>query len=86
MSEEQEMNDPTLRALALGVESVAPPPGLRDRVLAAARAGEEVVPPRRERPLRPAFRLPVTAVAAIVVEKLQARRRRRVRIRIEIDD
>src|SRR5437763_7362158 len=72
MSEEQEMDDPMLRALALDVESVAPPAGLRDRILASAREGAEVVPLRRETPRRPAFRLPLSAVAAIVVVALGA--------------
>jgi len=71
--EEKEMDDPTLRALALGVEPVAPPAALRDRILAAAREGAEVVPlRRRDQPRRPAFRLPLSAVAAIVVVALGA--------------
>ncbi len=72
MSEENEMDDPTLSALALGVQPVVPPAGLRDRILAAVRESAEVVPLRRAVPRRPAFRLPMSAVAAIVVVALGA--------------
>jgi anti-sigma-K factor RskA len=72
MSEEQEMDEPTLRALALGVEPVAPPADLRDRILAGAREGAEVVPLRRELPRRSRFRLPVGMAAAIAVVALGA--------------
>ncbi|HET7421839.1 MAG TPA: anti-sigma factor, partial [Candidatus Dormibacteraeota bacterium] len=78
MSEQNEMdNNPVLDALALGVEPVAPPPDLRDRVLSAAsgvgavREGAEVVPLRRGR-WRAGLRLPLGAVAAMVAIALLA--------------
>jgi len=72
MSEEPELDDRTLGALALGVTPVAPPPALRARILGAAREGAEVVPLRRK-PARPGgFRLPLSAAAAIVVVALGA--------------
>jgi|SRR5581483_213023 len=72
MSEQNEMDEPILDALALGVEPVAPPAELRERILAAAREGAEVVPLRRPLPQRPGFRLPLSAVAAIVIVALGA--------------
>lgn len=72
MSEQNELDDPTLNALALGVEPVTPPAGLRDRILGAVREGVEVVPLRREAERRARFRLPLGAVAAIVVVALGA--------------
>ena len=57
--EDELTDDPTLSLLALGVGRVEPPPGLRGRVLSAAR--------------RPApMRLPMAAVAAIAVVALVA--------------
>src|SRR5579864_1960033 len=72
MSDQNELDDPILNALALGVEPVPPPAGLRARVLGAAREGAEVVPLRRERPRGSVFRLPISAVAAIVIVALGA--------------
>src|SRR5690242_6329235 len=72
MSEQDEMDDPILAALALSVDPVAPPPALRERILGAAREGAEVVPLRRQ-PVRPGrLRLPLSAVAAIIVVALGA--------------
>jgi anti-sigma-K factor RskA len=74
MPEQEEMESRLLEALALGVDPVEPPPGLRERILAAASApaGEErgrVVPLRRAPFER---RLPVGAVAAAVALALLA--------------
>ena len=66
MSEFNELDDPAFAAIGLAVEPVAPPPGLRARMLAAARepaAGE------RSR-WRAAARVPLGAVAALVVVAL----------------
>jgi len=57
--QEERVDDQVLSALALGVDPVEPPPGLRDRIL----SGAVVVPiPRPHR-----RQLPLNAVAAIVV-------------------
>ena len=50
MSEEQELDTGLLEVLALGVEPVQAPAGLRDRILAAAAAPAAVVqlPARRD--------------------------------------
>jgi anti-sigma-K factor RskA len=70
MSDQEEMDSRSLEALALGVDPVQPPPGLRDRILAAAAApGENTVVPLRPRD-RGRVRLPITAVAAAVVVAL----------------
>jgi len=74
MSEQDEMESRLLEALALGVDPVPPPPGLRQRILAAASApaGQErgrVVPLQRTPFGR---RLPVGAVAAAVAIALLA--------------
>jgi anti-sigma-K factor RskA len=62
MSEQDELNDPVLEALALGVEPVAPPARLRARILTAAQ------PRRGSR----AFRMPLAAMAAALVVALLA--------------
>ncbi len=72
MSEQNELDDPILNALALGVDPVPPPPALRARILAAAGEGAEAVPLRHERPRRSPFRMPLSAAAAIVVVALGA--------------
>lgn len=74
MSEQDEMDGRWLEALALGVDRVQPPPGLRDRVLAAAAASgqDTVVPIGRRRRALGAWRPPITAVAAAVVVALLA--------------
>jgi len=75
MSEQDERDNRVLDALALGVEPVTPPAGLRERILAAAAepAREErgrVVPlPRTRRPSA-GWRMPVGAVAAALVVAL----------------
>jgi anti-sigma-K factor RskA len=66
MADFQEMDDPAFQALGLAVEPVTPPPGLRARVLAAARE-PAVLEPRR---WRAAVRVPLGAVAAMVVVAL----------------
>lgn len=59
--EEQEIGEErVLNALALGLQPVAPPPDLRDRILAAAAEPAPVVQLRRRR-------LPFTLVAAAMV-------------------
>ena len=70
MSEEEEMQSRLLDALALGVEPVTPPAGLRERILAEASAdsGDHVVPLRWRRRAR----VPIGAVAAAVVIALLA--------------
>ena len=72
MSEENQQDNPVLDALALAVEPVAPPAELRERILAAAREGAEVLPLRREAPRPAGFRMPLVAVAALVVVALGA--------------
>jgi anti-sigma-K factor RskA len=72
MSEQQEMDELTLGALALSVEPVAPPRSLRERILASAREEAEVVPLRRQPVPSRGFRLPLGAVAALVVVALAA--------------
>ena len=72
MSEQNEMDDPILGTLAFAVEVVQPPAGLRDRILGEAREGAEVVPLRREAPAPGRFRVPLGAVAAMVVVALGA--------------
>jgi anti-sigma-K factor RskA len=79
MSEEQEMESRLQEALALGVEPVTPPAGLRDRILAAAAASAppDVAPDRvlpLQRPRRTPFvrRMPIGAVAAAVAIALIA--------------
>jgi len=74
MSEEEEMENRVLEALALGVDPVPPPSGLRERILAAAAeaAREEpggLVPLPRNAIGR---RIPVGAVAAAVAIALLA--------------
>ena len=54
------------------VSAIAPPAALRDRILSAAREGAEVVPLRRRPARSGGFRLPLSAVAAIVVVALGA--------------
>jgi anti-sigma-K factor RskA len=70
MSDEEEMESRLLDALALGVEPVTPPAGLRERILSAATAdsGDHVVPLRWRRRAR----VPIGAVAAAVVIALLA--------------
>jgi anti-sigma-K factor RskA len=71
MSEQDELESTELERLALGVDPVEPPPALRERILNAAREGGAVVPMRRPAQDRPArFRIPLGAVAAIVVVAL----------------
>jgi hypothetical protein len=72
MSEENELDSPVMDALALAVEPVAPPPGLRARILAAAAEPAEVVPLRRPERRVVLPRLPLSAVAAMVVVALAA--------------
>ncbi len=72
MSEENELDSPAFDALALGVEPITPPPGLRERILAAAAQGGEVVPLRAPRPRRGWPRVPLAAVAASLVVALAA--------------
>lgn len=72
MSEQNELDNPVLDALALAVEPVAPPAGLRERILAAAREGAEVVPLERAAPRRTFPRIPLGAVAAMVAVALLA--------------
>ncbi len=74
MSEQEQMDSRLLEALALGVDPVQPPSGLRDRILAASTAPPEdtVVPLRRRRRAGGVARLPITAVAAAVVVALLA--------------
>ncbi len=74
MSEQEEMESRLLEALALGVDPVQPPPGLRERILAAASApaGEERAPVV-QLPRSPfGRRLPIGAVAAAVAIALLA--------------
>jgi anti-sigma-K factor RskA len=72
MSEQEEMDSRLLEALALGVDPVQPPSGLRDRILAAAAEPAAVVelPTRRGTKRWP--RVPVSALAAAVVVALLA--------------
>jgi anti-sigma-K factor RskA len=75
MSEQDERDNRVLDALALGVEPVTPPVGLRERILAAAAepAREEpgrVVPLPRPRPTSSRWRLPVGALAAALLVAL----------------
>jgi hypothetical protein len=67
MSEEEGKDDRLLEALALGVEPVPPPAGLRERILAAASSPSAVQLPAT----RPAAtrwpRVPLTALAAAIV-------------------
>lgn len=73
MSEQEEVDRRLLEALALGVDPVTPPAGLRARILAAAAAPDAVVQlptPRRTATAWP--RVPLTAVAAVVVVALVA--------------
>jgi anti-sigma-K factor RskA len=73
MSEQEEMDGRWLEALALGVDPVAPPAGLRERILSAASAeSDHVVPPRWRRRAGGAARGPIGAVAAAVVIALLA--------------
>jgi len=81
MSERDEMDSRLLEALALGVDPVQPPAGLRDRILAAAAApveedvADRVVPLDGRRLAGGAarlLRLPIGAVAAAVVVALLA--------------
>ncbi|HET9410296.1 MAG TPA: anti-sigma factor [Candidatus Dormibacteraeota bacterium] len=69
MSEEEELENRVLEALALGVDPVQPPAGLRERILAEAAAPGRVVPLRRAPFGR---RLPIGAVAAAVAVALLA--------------
>ena len=74
MSEQEEKDSRLLEALALGVDPVQPPPGLRERILSAASApaGEErgrVVPLQRSSFGR---RIPIGSVAAAVAITLLA--------------
>ena len=68
MFESDEIDDPAFAAIGLAAEPVAPPAGLRARVLAAARKPAGVERPRWWAPMR----VPVGAVAAIVVVALLA--------------
>lgn len=73
MSEEQEMDGRLLDALALGVEPVPPPAGLRERILAAASMPAEVVQLPAPRGAATGWpRIPLAAVAAAVVIALLA--------------
>ena len=72
MSEENEMDSPVLDALAHAVEPVEPPAALRERILAAAREGAEVVAIRRVPPRANRVPIPLSAVAAMLVVALVA--------------
>src|ERR1700719_651376 len=72
MTEQDERDNRVLEALALGVEPVTPPAGLRERILAAAAepAREEpgrVMPLPRQSRISSGWRMPVGAVAAALV-------------------
>src|SRR5947208_969966 len=68
MSEQNELESPVLGVLALAVERVAPPAGLRERILSAAARPAEVVPITRKRREPALPRVPLAAVAAMVVD------------------
>ena len=75
MTEQDERDNRVLDALALGVEPVPPPAGLRERILAAAAEPARDEPGRVARLPRPrrissGWRMPVGAVAAAVVVAL----------------
>jgi anti-sigma-K factor RskA len=74
MSEEEQLESGLQEVLALGVEPVDPPAGLRERILAAAAApaDDAVVPLRWRRRVRSVARLPFGAVAAALVVALLA--------------
>lgn len=77
MSEQDELDNRVLEDLALGVEPVTPPAGLKERILAAAsepaleESGQVARLPRPER-ISSGWRMPLGAVAAAVVVALLA--------------
>ncbi len=60
MSEQDEMSEPAFAAIGLAVEPVAPPAGLRERILSAAEPRIPVLTPQRRR-------LPWSLLAAAMV-------------------
>lgn len=72
MSDQNEMEERALGALALSVDVVTPPPALRERILGTARQDAEVVPLRSPRSRIGGVRVPLGAVAAMVFVALVA--------------